>query len=343
MGDLRHRPLTRSELVQLRARAAKVMKTERLPALFPAEAMLPIEACARCLASPGRRILNLSAGPYGEEMARLLKSCAADVCEVSFGWNEAPDMQRILAAMDSFRPEIVFFPSAEAVTGGKMPVREILVSARERGILSVVDAVSSVGADPFETDAWGADAVVCGLQKALLGPVGVSFAAVSERALKMMRENPAVPKGSLLSVPELFDSESEGVPYFLPLLECRSAIDSLQKAEAFGGAEGMVRRHAETAAFVRRRAREMGFALYQPEETCTDLNTVLRVPVGKEDAADALVKREEENYIKFRCGSVLHGGSFGLEGKVFRVDHYGLCCDRDAAGEALERAREALL
>ena len=53
---------------------------------------------------------------------------------------------------------------------------------RAAGALSVVDAISSLGAVPLETDAWGVDVVVTGSQKALMTPPGLSFVTASERA-----------------------------------------------------------------------------------------------------------------------------------------------------------------
>src|SRR5207247_10160490 len=55
---------------------------------------------------------------------------------------------------------------------------------KEPGALVVVDAVSSHGAVPLETDAWGLDVVVSGWQKALMTPPGVAFVAVSSAALE---------------------------------------------------------------------------------------------------------------------------------------------------------------
>src|ERR671929_136574 len=54
--------------------------------------------------------------------------------------------------------------------------------AREAGALSVLDAVSSLGAVPLETDAWGLDVVASGAQKALMTPPGLAMVTASPTA-----------------------------------------------------------------------------------------------------------------------------------------------------------------
>ena len=63
-------------------------------------------------------------------------------------------------------------------------VQAIAERVEAGGALCVVDAISSLGALPLETDAWGIDVVVSGSQKALMTPPGLAFAAVSDAALE---------------------------------------------------------------------------------------------------------------------------------------------------------------
>src|SRR5205814_5261531 len=78
----------------------------------------------------------------------------------------------------------------EASTGVVADVRALAAAAKEAGALVVVDAVSSLGALPCETDAWGLDVVVSGSQKALMTPPGLGLAAVSEAALAATGSTP---------------------------------------------------------------------------------------------------------------------------------------------------------
>ena len=71
---------------------------------------------------------------------------------------------------------------SETSTGVVADIQALAAAAKEAGALVVVDAVSSLGAVPLETDAWGLDVVVSGSQKALMTPPGLGIVAVSEAA-----------------------------------------------------------------------------------------------------------------------------------------------------------------
>ena len=69
----------------------------------------------------------------------------------------------------------------------------LVAACRAAGALCVVDAISSLGAVPLETDAWGVDVVVTGSQKALMTPPGLSFVTASERAWQRV-ESASLPR-----------------------------------------------------------------------------------------------------------------------------------------------------
>src|SRR4030095_13854607 len=77
----------------------------------------------------------------------------------------------------------VFFTHSETSTGVVLDPQPFAAAAREAGALSVVDAVSSLGAVPLETDAWGLDVVASGAQKALMTPPGLGLVSGAEDAL----------------------------------------------------------------------------------------------------------------------------------------------------------------
>ena len=87
---------------------------------------------------------------------------------------------------------LVFLVHSETSTGVVADVQALAAAAKEAGALVVVDAVSSLGAVPLETDEWGLDVVVAGSQKALMAPPGLATAAVSAAAWEQVaRVDPA--------------------------------------------------------------------------------------------------------------------------------------------------------
>src|SRR5205814_2941556 len=77
----------------------------------------------------------------------------------------------------------VYLTHSETSTGVVSDLQAHAQVAKEAGALVAVDAVSSLGAVPLETDAWGLDAVASGSQKALMTPPGLALCAVSDAAL----------------------------------------------------------------------------------------------------------------------------------------------------------------
>ena len=82
---------------------------------------------------------------------------------------------------------------SETSTGVVADIQALAAAAKEAGALVVVDAVSSLGAVPLETDAWGLDVVVSGSQKALMTPPGLACAP-SPRRLRTRRERRRTPR-----------------------------------------------------------------------------------------------------------------------------------------------------
>ena len=82
---------------------------------------------------------------------------------------------------------VVLLTHSETSTGVVSDVRGLAAAAKDAGAISVVDAVSSLGAVPLETDEWGVDVVVSGSQKALMTPPGLAIVSVSEAGVGRAR------------------------------------------------------------------------------------------------------------------------------------------------------------
>ena len=163
-------------------RLQAVFRTERDVLLFTSSGTGAFESAVVNLHSPGDRVLAVSQGEFGERWQKMATAFGCDVVPLSYAWGQAPqpdDLRRSLA--ESGAGSVVLVHS-ETSTGVVCDLEPLLAVCAEAGALSIVDAVSSLGAVPLETDAWGADVVVTGSQKALMTPPGLAFAAISEQA-----------------------------------------------------------------------------------------------------------------------------------------------------------------
>src|SRR4029453_5304650 len=101
---------------------------------------------------------------------------------------KAVDPDLVRQALRRARYDAVTMVHSETSSGALNPIAELARVVREESdALVVVDAVSSLGGAPVETDAWGLDVVLTASQKALALPPGLAFAAVSDRAEQRMR------------------------------------------------------------------------------------------------------------------------------------------------------------
>ena len=168
------------ELALERLRA--VFRTAGDVLVFTSSGTGAFESAIVNLLSPGERILCVSNGEFGTRWQQLGRAFGLDVVPLDYAWGEAPRPADLAVALAESGAKVVVLVHSETSTGVVCDLEPLLATCRDAGALTIVDAISSLGAVPLETDAWGADVVVTGSQKALMTPPGLSFVAVSERA-----------------------------------------------------------------------------------------------------------------------------------------------------------------
>jgi aspartate aminotransferase-like enzyme len=170
---LHHRgPDFRELLARCLGRLAQICRTEREVLLFTASGTGLMESAVANLLSPGDRALVVSAGYFGERWADLARAYGADVDVLAYAWGEAPVAADVEERLDGHT--VVLLTHSETSTGVVADVQALAAVAKEAGAVVAVDAVSSLGAVPLETDAWGVDVLVSGSQKALMTPPGLA-------------------------------------------------------------------------------------------------------------------------------------------------------------------------
>ena len=148
--------------------------------LFTASGTGGLESAVANLMSPGDRVVVPVAGYFGERFAKIAKAYGADVRTVDYEWGQIARAKDVEAALREAPTKAVLVQQSETSTGAIHDVQEIAAVARAAGALVVVDCVSSVGAVPFDADAWGVDVAVSGSQKALSATPGIAFVSISQ-------------------------------------------------------------------------------------------------------------------------------------------------------------------
>jgi len=271
--------------------------------------------------SPGDKLLGISVGAFGDRFAAMAEAHGAEVVRLSYEWGRAaaPDDVR-KALRENANVKAVLVTHNETSTGVTNPLAEIAAAAREFDVLFLVDAVSSLGAIPLETDAWGLDVVVTGSQKGWMVPPGLAFVSVSERAWRAY-EAARMPR-FYFDLGRHRDALAKGQTPWTPALSILFGLDVALAEMAREGLPAIFQHHARIAQMTRDGIKALGLELLADEPFASPTVTAVKVPEGVDEKA--LRRMMEE---KFRV--VLAGGQGQLAGKIFRIGHLGWVSEED--------------
>jgi len=295
-------------------RLREVFRTQSEVLLFGASGTGAMESAVANLCSPGERVLVVSAGYFGERWAAIAGAYHAEVDHLRYAWGEIPSADDVAARLEEREATAVFLTHSETSTGVVSDLQSNAAVARDHGALSVVDAISSLGAVPLETDAWGIDVVASGAQKALMTPPGLALVTASPAAWDKV--------GTAASPRYYWDwartSKGQGTldaPVTLPV----SLVAGLNVALGMllaEGLEGAFDRHIRLGRACREGLKAMGLELFSPDDDSSAVVTAARAPDGIDSDELVLLLRD-------RHGVTLAPGQGELKGKIFRIGHIG--------------------
>jgi serine---pyruvate transaminase len=296
-------------------RLREVYRTENDVLMFTTSGTGAFESAVANLTSPGDRQLVLSAGNFGERWAGMAKAFGADLVHTRLEWGETPEPDDLREALgDAGDVRVVYLTHSETSTGVVCDVQALTAVAKEAGALVVVDAVSSLGAVPLETDAWGIDVVVSGSQKALMCPPGVAFVSVSPAALDAATRSTA--NRYVMDWERTRKAQAKLDAPFTPAISIVRALDVALGLLMDEGLEAAFDRHARLGRACREGAKAMGLDLFSPDEERSAIVTAIRAP----DGVDATEVVEQ---LRDRFGITIANGQGDLKGKIFRIGHIG--------------------
>ena len=303
------RPIYERTLARLR----DVFRTETEVLLFGSAGTGAMESAVANLCSPGERVLVVSAGSFGERWRAIATAYGADVAALEYAWGEIPLADDVASRLEALGgAKAVFLTHSETSTGVVCDLQALAAAVNEAGALSVVDAVSSLGAVPLETDAWALDVVVSGSQKALMTPPGLAMCSVSEGAWSARGDSPRF----------YFDWERTRKAQaaldapFTPPVSLVAGLDVALGLLLEAGLEAVFDRHIRLGRACREGAKAMGLELFSPDDDRSAVVTAIRAPEGI-DATDLVAG------LRDRFGITIANGQGALKGKIFRIGHIG--------------------
>lgn len=204
----------REAFCDVTARLARLVNAPQPALLLSCSGTGGLEASIASIVSDDSRVLVLSAGSYGDLLARIAGRFTpfVDTMRAVPGETFDPAALRVQLAQASY--DAVLVTHSESSTGVYHPVSSLiaLINAHSDALV-LVDVVSSLGATPIDMAAWGADIMVGASQKGLMAPAGMAVVYLSERAQRTIETGPTAARDYMHLRPWLEASRQHGVPY----------------------------------------------------------------------------------------------------------------------------------
>ena len=270
--------------------------------------------------SPGDRVLMVETGQFAAQWSAMATRLGLAVELIKTDWRIGTEPKLIQAKLrEDKNKEIkaVCVLHNETATGCLSPIAEIRKAIDRAGhpALFMVDTISSLASTDYRHDEWGVDVTVGGAQKGLMLPPGMSFNAVSNKAIAASK-NSKMPK-SFWAWEDMLNMNKIGFFPYTPatntLQGLAVAIDMLHEE----GLENVFARHDRLAEATRRavRAWDLEIMCRDPKYYSPTVTAVM-VPEGHD--ADAFRNLALDHF------NISYGMSFGrFAGKMFRIGHLG--------------------
>jgi len=299
----------------------KVFKTEADVVIFPASGTGAWEAALVNTLSAGDRVLMFETGQFATLWRGIAADLGLNVDFVEGDWRHGVDPAVVEARLkDDPQHDIkaVMVVHNETSTGVTSRIAEIrhAIDASGHPALFMVDTISSLGSIDYRHDEWKVDVTVGGSQKGLMLPPGLSFNAISAKALAAGKMS-TLPCAYWNWQPMIKSNLSGYFPYTPAtnlLYALREALKMLLDEQ---GLDNVFARHQRHAEATRRAVKAWGLEILcqEPAEYSAVLTAIL-LPDGHD--ADRL-----RQIILERYDMSLGTGLGKVQGKVFRIGHLG--------------------
>ena len=311
------------------ARLRQVFRTSGPVVIYPASGTGAWEAALVNTLSPGDRVLMCRTGWFANLWQEMAERLGLEPVFIETDWRRGADAATIgaaLAADREHRIKAVCVVHNETSTGCTSRIEEVraAIDGAFHPALLLVDTISSLASIDYRHDEWGVDVTIAGSQKGLMLPPGLSFNAISEKAVAASA-SARLPR-SYWDWRAMLKPNAEGFFPFTPATNLLFGLAAALEMLFEEGLESVFARHDRHAEATRRAVRAWGLELQcaDPKYYSSSL-TAVRLPEGA--SADAL-----RAVILERFNMSLGNGLGILKDRVFRIGHLGNFGDLELIG-----------
>jgi len=293
----------------------KIIKTTNTSYILGGEGILGLEAACCSLIEPGDRVLCITNGIFGEGFADFAKMFGGDVVVYNGNTRTGIDVKKLENFLNNDSDfKLATLVHCETPSGITNPIKSICKLLSNKKIVSVVDAVASMGGEHIETDNWNIDILLGGSQKCFSAHVGLAPLSISDKAMEIIqnRKSPITGYYNNLKVWKNWYEDK-----WFPYTQLISNVMGFDKALDRCLEKDFVSIHQKYADAVRYAFVICGFELF-PKSHYSNTVTAVNLPdrISFQTLFDDL-----------KSEGVLIGGGFGfLKDKIFRIGHMGENC-----------------
>jgi alanine-glyoxylate transaminase/serine-glyoxylate transaminase/serine-pyruvate transaminase len=297
-----------------------IFKTTNPVIIYTATGTGAWEAALANTLSPGDKVLMTETGQFATLWKKMAEKLGLKPEFITSDWRMGTDPKAIEAKLrEDKNKEIkaVCVLHNETSTGALAPIAEVrkAIDAAGHPALLLVDTISSLASADYRHDEWGVDVSVGGAQKGLMMPPGMSFNAISDKALAANKTS-TLPK-SFFAWDEMLTMNKVGFFPYTPGTQMLHGLNVGIEMLHEEGLDNVFARHNRLAEATRRAVKAWGLEnLNKNANQYSPTITAILLPEGHD--ADAFRALALENF------NISYGASFGpYAGKYFRIGHLG--------------------
>src|SRR5499433_801226 len=297
-----------------------IFKTANPVIIYTATGTGAWEAALVNTLSPGDRVLMVETGQFATLWKVMAQKLGLKPEFIPGDWRTGADAGKVEECLrkDKAREiKAVCVLHNETATGCLSPIEPIrkAIDAAGHPALLMVDTISSLASTDYRHDDWGVDVTIGGAQKGLMLPPGMSFNAISDKALAAAKTSKLTK--SFWAWDDMLTMNKQGFFPYTPATQMLQGLAVAIEMLHEEGLENVFARHHRLAEATRRAIKTWG------------LETICRDPKYYSPTITAVLMPEGHDGDAFRALALEHfnisyGSSFGpFAGKMFRIGHLG--------------------
>lgn len=295
----------------------EIFKTKNEIVILSGEGILGLEASCACLTEDNDNVLVISNGIFGYGFKDFVELYGGKVTlfeSPKDTFFQLDELKNFLKNNNNFKyATIVHCDTPSSMLN---PIKEICTLLKSYGILTVVDAVASLGGVYINVDEWNIDILLCASQKCFSLPPGLTFLSISENAISAFKNRKSKIKSYYMNLLNFLDYyDKKWFPYTMPSSDINAlevSIDNILNE----GIDNVFKRHKKISNSLLYALEKNNIKSFLPKECSSPTVTTIILE-------DNVKTNDIVQYIKDKY-DILISGSFGfLSNKAIRIGHMG--------------------